>query len=193
MRSLFKPAAAFALFCAGFALQAMGQTSHGAAHGSTHTSTNTSATTSAHAHHGAQHKTGATARSVLPFDEKTWAQLLAQGPRPAAYLFTTSYCSTCPAAFAVLHDAVKSRAKPPPLNAVMMDVTGPQALRHASHLKGLSRMYAFDGFEPAIRQAVDPNWPNVTPYVVLVDSKGQTQRVIGPPSAEMLNRWLATR
>jgi hypothetical protein len=54
-------------------------------------------------------------------------------------------------------------------------------------------MYAFDGFEPAIRQAVDPNWPNVTPYVVLVDIKGQSQRVIGPPSAEMLSRWLAAR
>jgi hypothetical protein len=176
MTSLFKSAAAFALFGACFAWQAMAQTS---------------ANTSAHSHHGAQHKASATARSVLPFDEKTWVQLLAQGPRPAAYLFTTSYCSTCPAAFAVLHDAVKNRANPPPLNAVMMDVTGPQALRHASHLKGLSRMYAFDGFEPAIRQAVDPNWPNVTPYVVLVDIKGQTQRVIGPPSEEMLKRWLS--
>jgi hypothetical protein len=189
MTSLFKPAAAFTLFGACLALQAMAQTSHGSAHSSTPTSANTSA----HSNQGAQHKAGATARSVLPFDEKTWAQLLAQGPRPAAYLFTTSYCSTCPAAFAVLHDAVKNRANPPPLNAVMMDVTGPQALRHASHLKGLSRMYAFDGFEPVIRQAVDPNWPNVTPYVVLVDSQGQTQRVIGPPSSEMLSKWLAIR
>jgi hypothetical protein len=178
MTSLFKSATAFALFGACWAWQAMAQTS---------------ANTSAHAHHGAQHKASATARSVSPFDEKTWAQLLAQGPRPAAYLFTTSYCSTCPAAFAVLHDAVKNRASPPPLNAVMMDVAGPQALRHASHLKGLSRMYAFDGFEPAIRQAVDPNWPNVTPYVVLVDSQGHTQRVIGPPSAQMLSHWLAAR
>jgi hypothetical protein len=178
MTSLFKPAAAFALFGACWAWQAMAQAS---------------ANTSAHSHHGAQHKASATSRSVLPFDEKTWAQLLTQGPRPSAYLFTTSYCSTCPAAFAVLHDAVKNRSNPPPLNAVMMDVSGPQALRHASHLKGLSRMYAFDGFEPAIRQAIDPNWPNVTPYVLLVDSQGQTQRVIGPPSTEMLSRWLAAR
>ena len=129
--------------------------------------------------------------NVLPFDEETWVQLISQGPRPAAYLFTTSYCSTCPAAFAVLHDAVKKRATQPPLNAVMMDVSGPQALRHAKHFKGLSSMYAFDGFEPAIRQAIDPNWPNVTPYVVLIDRKGQTQRVIGPPPPEMLRRWLA--
>jgi hypothetical protein len=106
-------------------------------------------------------------------------------------LFTTSYCSTCPAAFAVLHKAVQQLKNKPELNAVMMDVNGPQALRHATHFKGMTQMYAFDGFEPAIRQAVDPAWPNVTPYVVLVDAKGQTQRVIGPPPAAMLKRWLS--
>ena len=143
-----------------------------------------------HAHPQAQAKATAP-RTVLPFDEKTWAHALQHGPRPAAYLFTTSYCSTCPAAFAVLHKAVQQRKDKPELNAVMMDVAGPQALRHASHFKGMTQMYAFDGFEPAIRQAVDPAWPNVTPYVVLVDAKGQTQRVIGPPTPVMLKRWLA--
>ena len=141
-----------------------------------------------HPHHEAK---VSTPRTVLPFDEKTWAHALQHGPRPAAYLFTTSYCSTCPAAFAVLHKAVQQRKDKPELNAVMMDVAGPQALRHASHFKGMTQMYAFDGFEPAIRQAVDPAWPNVTPYVVLVDAKGQTQRVIGPPTPVMLKRWLA--
>ena len=148
------------------------------------------AQTHLHAHPQGQSKSS-TQRSVLPFDEKTWAHALHHGPRPAAYLFTTSYCSTCPAAFAVLHKAVQQRKDKPELNAVMMDVAGPQALRHASHFKGMSQMYAFDGFEPAIRQAVDPAWPNVTPYVVLVDAKGQTQRVIGPPTPVMLKRWLA--
>lgn len=143
-----------------------------------------------HAHPQSQSK-ASTPRTVLPFDEKTWAHALQHGPRPAAYLFTTSYCSTCPAAFAVLHKAVQQRKDKPELNAVMMDVAGPQALRHASHFKGMTQMYAFDGFEPAIRQAIDPAWPNVTPYVVLVDAKGQTQRVIGPPTPGMLKRWLA--
>ena len=143
-----------------------------------------------HAHPQSQSK-ASTPRTVLPFDEKTWAHALQHGPRPAAYLFTTSYCSTCPAAFAVLHKAVQQRKDKPELNAVMMDVAGPQALRHASHFKGMTQMYAFDGFEPAIRQAIDPAWPNVTPYVVLVDVKGQTQRVIGPPTPVMLKRWLA--
>lgn len=148
----------------------------------------------AHQHtHALGHPTTAAQRTVLPFDETTWAHALQHGPRPAAYLFTTSYCSTCPAAFAVLHKAVQQRKDKPELNAVMMDVAGPQALRHATHFKGMTKMYAFDGFEPAIRQAVDPAWPNVTPYVVLVDAKGQTQRVIGPPPPAMLQRWLASR
>ena len=181
MTSLSKPTLAVLLACLGCASQVLAQTPHAAP------------PASAHAHHGAQHNASTVTRSVLPFDEKTWAQLLSQGPRPAAYLFTTSYCSTCPAAFAVLHDAVKNQTKKPPLSAVMMDVAGPQALRHARHFKGMTQMYAFDGFEPAIRQAVDPNWPNVTPYVVLVDGAGQTQRVIGPPPPEMLRRWLAAR
>ena len=145
----------------------------------------------AHQHAQPQSQSKAsTPRTVLPFDEKTWAHALQHGPRPAAYLFTTSYCSTCPAAFAVLHKAVQQRKDKPELNAVMMDVAGPQALRHASHFKGMTQMYAFDGFEPAIRQAVDPAWPNVTPYVVLIDAQGQTQRVIGPPNATVLKRWL---
>ena len=148
------------------------------------------AQTHLHAHPQGQSKSS-TQRTVLPFDEKTWAHALHHGPRPAAYLFTTSYCSTCPAAFAVLHKAVQQRKDKPELNAVMMDVAGPQALRHASHFKGMSQMYAFDGFEPAIRQAVDPAWPNVTPYVVLIDARGQTQRTIGPPTPAMIKRWLS--
>jgi hypothetical protein len=143
-----------------------------------------------HAHPQAQAKAPAP-RTARPFDEKTWAHALQHGPRPAAYLFTTSYCSTCPAAFEVLHKAVQHRQTKPELNAVMMDVMGPQALRHAAHFKGMSQMYAFDGFEPAIRQAVDPAWPNVTPYVVLIDARGQTQRAIGPPTPAMLKRWLS--
>jgi hypothetical protein len=149
-----------------------------------------------HAHpHG--HPTTFAQRTVLSVDETTWAHALQHGPRPSAYLFTTSYCSTCPAAFAVLHKAVQLRKdqpeRPIELNAVMMDVSGPMALRHATHFKGMTKMYAFDGFEPAIRQAVDSAWPNVTPYVVLVDAKGQTQKVIGPPPPAMLQRWLASR
>jgi thiol-disulfide isomerase/thioredoxin len=144
----------------------------------------------------AQHEYGhaASANSsalvVRSFDDSTWRSLLKQGPRPMAYLFTTSYCSTCPEAFEVLNNAVKKNGKKIELAAVMMDVSGSQALRHAAHFNGITRLYAFEGFEPAIRQSVDPQWPNVTPYVVLIDRNGVIQKTIGPPSSAMLKRWL---
>ena len=70
---------------------------------------------------------------ISDFDESTWAQLLKSSPRPAAYLFTTSYCSSCPDAFEQLHKAVLHKAPAMPLTVVMMDVSGAQALRHALH------------------------------------------------------------
>ncbi len=129
--------------------------------------------------------------NVQVFDENTWKMLLQTGPRPAAYLFTTSYCSTCPDAFSKIQAEVARTGKKIPLAAVMMDVSGKQALRHANHFKGLSLMYAFDGYEPAIRESVDPNWPNVTPYVVLIDQNGHLQRFIGPPSQMAFKKWLS--
>ena len=129
--------------------------------------------------------------SVKAFDETSWSDLLKKSPRPMAYLFTTSYCSTCPEAFAILNNAVKSSGRKINIAAVMMDVTGAQAQRHANHFEGLTQLYAFDGFEPAIRQSVDPKWPNVTPYIVLIDKNGAVQKVIGQPSPSMIKRWLS--
>ena len=54
---------------------------------------------------------------VLDFDESTWPVLLQSGPRPAAYLFTTSYCSTCPDAFAKVRDGAAKRGLKVPLAA----------------------------------------------------------------------------
>lgn len=131
-----------------------------------------------------------TALSLKDFDETTWATLMRSGPRPAAYLFTTSYCSTCPEAFATLQAAVRSKGRQVEMVAVMMDVSGDQALRHAAHFAGLTQMYAFDGFEPAIRHSVDPKWPNVTPYVVLVNQHGKVGRFLGAPNAAVIRAWL---
>lgn len=127
---------------------------------------------------------------VMDFDASTWAQLMKTGPRPAAYLFTTSYCSTCPEAFEKIHAHVTAKHQPIPLMAVMMDVSGDQALRHAMHFQGMTQMYAFNGFEPEIRQSVDPQWPNITPYVVLIGKTGKVQRFIGPPTPAALRAWL---
>ena len=129
-------------------------------------------------------------KTVADFDASTWARLLRQGPRPAAYVFTTSYCPTCPDAFEQLHAAVLASHKKVELAAVLMDVQGEQALAHARHYQGATRLYAFDGFEPEIRQAVDPTWRNVTPYVVLIGRHGAVQRSIGPPGASQLKAWL---
>jgi hypothetical protein len=136
------------------------------------------------------HKENIKKIQVIPFDEKSWPVITATGPRPAAYLFTTSYCSTCPEAFSVIHAAAIKSNKKVELAAVMMDVEGEKARRHATHFHGMSKLYAFNGYETAIRYAVDPQWQNITPYVVLIDRQGVAQRMIGPPSNDSLRIWL---
>ena len=129
-------------------------------------------------------------KKVVNFDATSWAKLLKTGPRPAAYVFTNSFCATCPEAFEVLQQAIAASGQKVELAAVLMDAQGPQALVHARHYVGLTRLYAFDGFEPEIRQTVDPKWHNITPYVVLIGRSGALQRVIGPPEAAQLKAWL---
>ncbi|MES2879726.1 MAG: hypothetical protein V4713_15035 [Pseudomonadota bacterium] len=128
--------------------------------------------------------------TVADFDQTTWAELLKTGPRPAAYVFTTTYCPTCPEAFETLQTFITASRKKVTVAVVVMDVQGPRALAHAHHYAGASQLYAFDGFEPAIRQSVDPKWPNVTPYIVLLGRNGAVQRSIGAPPPAMLKRWV---
>ncbi|NBO89136.1 MAG: hypothetical protein EBU77_05640, partial [Betaproteobacteria bacterium] len=45
------------------------------------------------AHTPEQHAPLSRSLQIKPFNEETWAKLLKTGPRPAAYMFTTSYCS----------------------------------------------------------------------------------------------------
>lgn len=137
-----------------------------------------------------QRKLRVTLNSVANFTETTWAHLLEKGPRPAAYIFTTTYCSSCPEAFDKLLAFVLASHRPVELAVVVMDVHGPRVLEHAHHYVGATRLYAFNGFEPAIRQSVDPKWPNVTPYIVLLGRDGSVQRSIGAPEEAMLKKWL---
>ena len=129
-------------------------------------------------------------KTVALFDTTTWRNLLRSGQRPAAYVFTNSFCATCPETFDVLQEAVAATGKVVPLAAILMDVQGERALAHAHHYAGVTKIYAFDGFEPAIRQVVDPKWHNITPYVVLVGRNGKLQRVTGQPNASQLKAWL---
>ena len=129
-------------------------------------------------------------QTVANFDTATWKQLLSKGTRPAAYVFTNSFCATCPEVFELLNQAVSSTDQPVELAAILMDVRGERALAHARHYAGVTTVYAFEGFEPAIRQAVDRKWRNITPYVVLVGRDGRLQRVTGQPDAKQLKAWL---
>ena len=147
------------------------------------TSASVSAKEDTHSHHQSS-------QLVEPFDEKTWPLILSNGPQPAAYLFTTSYCSTCPAAFKSIALAAQKSKTKPQVAVVMMDVEGEQAMRHAHHFKGLNKLYAFDGYEPSIRHAIDPTWQNITPYIVLIDQHGVVSKSIGAPSAKALQAWL---
>ncbi|MFM2112469.1 MAG: hypothetical protein RLZZ271_1129 [Pseudomonadota bacterium] len=136
------------------------------------------------------------------FDQHTWAQLLKSGPRPAAYLFTTTYCSTCPDAFEQLNKAIerkhvakrttdlKGGSAKPHVAVVIMDSHNSKTMGHAHHFATASRLYFFDGSEAAIRYAIDPQWRNITPYIVLVDATGKIQRSTGSPEAAALNAWL---
>ena len=127
---------------------------------------------------------------VQYWDTDTWATQLRHGPRPAAYLFTTSYCSTCPDAFSSLQKAAKHSALPVALIPVFLDLDAGQASKHAAWFPGLTALFVFDGFEPEIRQSIDPHWQNVTPYIVLIDKSGQVQRMTGPAPVAALAKWL---
>jgi hypothetical protein len=129
-------------------------------------------------------------KTVANFDAGTWKQLLVKGPRPAAYVFTNSFCATCPDVFDLLQHSVDASGQRVELAAILMDLRGDHALAHAHHYAGVTRIYAFDGFEPAIRQAIDPKWRNITPYVVLVDRSGRQQRLTGQPTPAQLKAWL---
>lgn len=129
-------------------------------------------------------------KKVANFDANTWAPLLDKGPRPAAYVFTNTFCPTCPDAFALLSKTIQASGKSVQLVAVVMDVPADKALAHTRHYTGITQLYAFDGYEPEIRQTVDPSWRNTTPYTVLVGRQGAVQRVTGLPDAAQLKAWL---
>ncbi len=131
-----------------------------------------------------------TIKTVANFDATTWRQLLRAGPRPAAYVFSNSFCAVCPEVFALLHQTVGASGQAVELAAILMDVRGDRALATARHYPGATRVYAFDGPEAAIRKAIDPKWRNITPYVVLVGRDGRLQRGIGEPDANQLKAWL---
>ena len=135
-------------------------------------------------------KARVTRNSGLAFDETTWERLVEKGPRPAVYLFTTTDSPDNKDVFEKLLAFVLHARRPVELVVVLMDVQGKGALEHAPLFVGATRLYTFSGSAPAIRQSVDPKWPNATPYVVLLGQDGTLQRSAGLPGEAMLKRWL---
>ena len=130
-------------------------------------------------------------KTVANFDATTWRQLMRTGPRPAAYVFTNSFCTVCPEVFALLQQTVAPLDLSVDRAAILMDVQGDRALSVARHYPGATQVYAFDGDGAAIRKRVDPQWHNITPFVVLVGRNGKVQRITGVPDAQQLKAWLA--
>ncbi len=129
--------------------------------------------------------------SIAPFDANTWTRLVEKGPRPAAYIFTATTCSTCPEVFEQLRSFVMDAHRPVELAAVVMDVEGVRAVEHgARKYLGLTRLYGFHGDAAALRLSVDPKWSGAAPYIVLLGRNGSVQRSMGAPDAAMLKQWL---
>ncbi|MBW7831879.1 MAG: hypothetical protein H3C29_01575 [Simplicispira suum] len=117
--------------------------------------------------------------------------MVEKGPRPAAYIFTATTCSTCPDVFEKLRSFVMDAHRPVELAAVVVDVEGVRAVElGASRYLGLTRLYAFHGDETALRRSVDPQWTGALPYIVLLGRDGSVQRSLGAPDPAMLKKWL---
>ena len=129
-------------------------------------------------------------KNVAIFDAATWRQLMRSGPRPAAYVFSNSFCTVCPEVFELLQQTVTPLDQPIDRAAILMDVQGDRALGVARHYVGATQVYAFDGDGVALRKLVDPKWHNITPFVVLVGRDGRVQRITGVPDAKQLKAWL---
>lgn len=132
-----------------------------------------------------------TLNSVAPFDTHTWQRLVAQGPRPAAYIFATTNCPACTEAFDALFAYIRDSRKMAELVIVLMDVHGVEALAHARFYVGATRMYGFSGPEAEIRRSITAQWPSALPYVVLLGRDGSARQIHGTPPAEVLRQWLS--
>jgi hypothetical protein len=121
-----------------------------------------------------------------PFTELTWQEWQQKLPRPAIVVFSTTYCATCPQAFADLAAAVRKSGTGVPLIAVVMDAEGKGELPHLKHYRHADRIFVFQGPEAALRFSVNPRWRGVTPYVALFASDGEPRLIAGAPSAEDL-------
>jgi thiol-disulfide isomerase/thioredoxin len=130
---------------------------------------------------------------VEPFDADTWTKLQKDLPRPAAVVFTATYCTNCPAVLAQLEGELKKRGATGEIVAVVIDEADAATLAENPHYAHATRLFVFDGNEAQLRYRVDPRWRGVTPYVALLSPDATTRFVAGPPKEQDLQQWLRER
>jgi len=128
-------------------------------------------------------------RPLESFGNSTWSSLQKELPRPAAVVFTATYCATCPQVLKQLATTLRERHLDAPLVAVVIDDADPATLA-IEHYALAQRIFVFDGDEAALRYSVDPQWHGETPFVALLSRQGPAQWITGIPSKKQLALWL---
>lgn len=128
--------------------------------------------------------------NVERFDAASWDRLQTDLSRPAAIVFTATYCVNCPAVLAQLAQALKAHGIKGEIVAVVIDDAAAPELLKSEHYAQASRLFLFEGNEASLRYRVDPRWRGVTPYIALLSDDGKTTFSAGTPSAEQVAAWL---
>lgn len=123
------------------------------------------------------------------FHAGTWQQLQSSLPRPAAVVFTATYCASCPAVLEKLRDTLRERQLTQTVVAVLIDDVEDDASLSSHHFAAASRLFVFAGDEAKLRYGVDPRWRAITPYVALL-GKNKVEFVAGMPNDAQVADWL---
>lgn len=135
----------------------------------------------------------AAARKIENFDGRTWPRMQKELPRPAAVIFSTTDCGHCPAIIAAMAEQIKNHKPQIPLIVVVMDGDGQADLLQEPHYQAASRLFVFKGQTAALQYGINPSWRGITPYVALLPKAGAVKLVLGKPSEQELDNWLAAR
>ena len=132
----------------------------------------------------------ASPKTVERFDASTWARMQEQLPRPAAVVFTATYCANCPVLIGHLAETLRQRGLLQRVVAVVIDAADNEELLKSEHYESASQLFAFDGDEARLRYGIDPRWRGVTPYVALLGTQSKVLFVAGTPSKAQIDAWL---
>lgn len=131
------------------------------------------------------------APKVLVFDQSTWATWQQQKKRPHVLVFSRSDCAHCPAVLKQIALELKQRHLKAGLGVVLMDgIEVAQAIADEPYYKVVNQFYAASVDETKLRYAINPTWPGITPYVAIMDKRGQLHFVMGPPSKALFDQTL---